>query len=157
LPRRRVRSLFRSRISLVIHWYRFYWKRRILKPAALEGETYNDTEISEEPADSLLKHDESDLQLMRHRSIVEQKKQDDMLMGRFSSQQKELLREIGGLPKDRLKEASRTFRHASGGARDPNPFRVDVSPQPARKLVPSNSLLTAHQKALRPIASISTV
>jgi hypothetical protein len=62
---------------------------------------------------------------MRHRSIVEQKKQDEMLMGRFSTQQKELLREIGGLPKERLNEASRTFRHASGAPKEPNPFRVD--------------------------------
>lgn len=94
---------------------------------------------------------------MRHRSIVEQKKQDELLMSRFSTQQKELLREIGGLPKDRLNEASRTFRYASGAPREPNPFRLDTSPQPARKLVPSKSLLTTDPKTLKPNASIATV
>lgn len=55
-------------------------------------------------------------------SMLDSRKMNESLMNKFTSQKKELLREIGGLPLRILSQATNTFRHSSSG---PNPFRIN--------------------------------
>lgn len=71
--------------------------------AAKPEGTVEETKAAEE---SKLKKDSSDLRLMGQRTIMEAKKKNEEIMSRFSSQQKELIRNIGGLPIKVLNDAS---------------------------------------------------
>ena len=56
---------------------------------------------------------------------VEKRREDDLVMNRFSNKQKELLRQIGGLPKRALTVVSQSFRKQQTSAHaEKNPFKL---------------------------------
>jgi hypothetical protein len=65
--------------------------------------------------------------------MVEKRREDDLVMNRFSNKQKELLRQIGGLPKRALTVVSQSFRKQQTsnfvGHADKNPFKLTVESQ----------------------------
>jgi hypothetical protein len=65
--------------------------------------------------------------------MVEKRREDDLVMNRFSNKQKELLRQIGGLPKRALTVVSQSFRKQQtsnfAAHADKNPFKLTVESQ----------------------------
>jgi hypothetical protein len=64
-------------------------------------------------------------------TAVEKRREDDLVMNRFSNKQKELLRQIGGLPKRALTVVSQSFRKqhtsnlvAHADTMNKNPFKL---------------------------------
>ena len=58
-------------------------------------------------------------------TAVEKRREDDLVMNRFSTKQKELLRQIGGLPKRALTVVSQSFRKQQTSAHaEKNPFKL---------------------------------
>ena len=61
-------------------------------------------------------------------TAVEKRREDDLVMNRFSNKQKELLRQIGGLPKRALTVVSQSFRKQQtsnfAAHAEKNPFKL---------------------------------
>ncbi len=118
---------------------KFYWKRRNVQPfipyEELKAVPVDPTEEDDTMLSTLKEEtapDEEEKQkgppLLHLMTAVEKRREQDLIMNRFSNNQKELIRQMGGLPKRTLTAASETFKRSvtvQSGAPVKNPFKIN--------------------------------